>query len=98
MSDLTPLDELPESLIEYNRARYREEMSEAVFDLMRKQGVSREQLGKLFGCRKRTIHKILSGDADFRCDYVADLFLVLGRAPHLSLSSDLETLQAVDID
>lgn len=91
---LTPLRELPEALVEYNRARYREELSQAVFDLMGTRGVTTEGLGKLLDFNPNAVRGVMGGGADFECDTVADIFLVLGRAPHVILGVDLEELRS----
>ncbi len=94
MSKTTPLNELPESLVEYSRSRFREELSDAVWQAMQAQGISREHLGALLDLPDSVVAGIIQGDdCLFEIDRIPDIFTVLNRAPHFVLGTDLDELR-----
>lgn len=84
----TPIQEIPESLIEFNRARFKEEVSVGIFDLMRCQNINRTRLAEMLGVQKSRISHMLTGSQNFRLDTISDVFLALGRAIHVTLGQD----------
>jgi len=87
------IDQISESLIEFNRERYRNELAQGVFELMRSQGVRRSELADMLGVERSRISHILSGSKNLQADTLADILLVLGRTPHLTLSDDFEEIR-----
>lgn len=87
---LKKLTEIPESVVELNRARYRGELAQTVFQLMRKNGVKRHQLAELLGVTRGRISHILSGEKNLQAETFADVLLVLGAAAHVAIGSDPE--------
>lgn len=90
MSELIALEELPESLVEFNRARIKDEVASGIYELMQKHGVNRSRLAKLLGVTKGRITHILSGEQNFRLETLADVLLVLRRAVHVTLGTDVD--------
>lgn len=88
MMEPTPIQEIAESLIEYNRARFKEEVSIGLFDLMCSQKINRTRLAEMLGVQKSRISHMFTGSQNFRLDTIADAFLALGRAVHLTLGED----------
>lgn len=88
MMEPTPIQEIPESLIEFNRARFKEEVSVGIFDLMQCQNVTRTRLAEMLGVQKSRISHMLTGSQNFRLDTIADAFLALGRAVHVTLGEN----------
>ena len=88
MMEPTPIQEMPESLIEFNRARFKEEVSVGIFDLMQCQNVNRTRLADMLGVQKSRISHMLTGSQNFRLDSIADVFLALGRAVHVTLGEN----------
>ena len=84
MMEPTPIQEIAESLIEYNRARFKEEVSIGLFDLMCSQKINRTRLAEMLGVQKSRISHMFTGSQNFRLDTIADAFLALGRAVHLT--------------
>jgi transcriptional regulator with XRE-family HTH domain len=91
------LTDIPESLRYFNRERYKSEVAQAIFMLMRRHGVSRRELAELLGVSKGRVSQVLSGDHNFTLETLADWLLVLGRTPHVLLATDFDTIrQPVD--
>jgi len=87
------LADIPESLVEFSRERYKSELAQGIFDLMETQGVKRSQLAELLDVDKSRITHLLTGSENLGAETIADVFLVLGRAAHLTLGTDLETVR-----
>lgn len=81
----------------HRRARFREEVSQAVYTLMRTTGTKRSDLAIKLDCSRPFVSKILNGSHNFSLNTIVDVFCALGRAPHLTLGIDLSELRyAVD--
>ena len=93
MVGLTPLKNIDEELVEFNRARIKEEVSNSIYDLMVRYGVKRTELADLMDTFKSRISLMLSGDQNFQIETLADVFLVLGRAVHITLGADATELR-----
>jgi len=89
----TPLKQIDESLVEFNRIRYKNELAQGIYDLMQTQAVNHTALAGLLGVEKSRISHILSGDKNLQADTLADVLLVLGRTPHLILASDFDEIR-----
>lgn len=89
----TPISEIDESVVEYNRARICEEAAQGIFELMTLQGVKRKQLADLLETQKPRVSLILSGEHNFQLKTLADLFLVLGRSVHITLGVDIDEMR-----
>lgn len=83
-----PISDVSEFDLEFNRARYKNELAEGIYRLMIRQRISRQALGEMLGLTKGRISQMLSGEVNFQAETIADIFLVLGRASHLSLGTD----------
>lgn len=89
MSEYVQHREISEEVFLDNRERYRGELAQAIYRLMCDQRVTRSRLAKLLGCHRSRITHMLSGEKDnFQADTIADVFLILGRAAHLTLGVD----------
>ncbi|MCC7406755.1 MAG: helix-turn-helix transcriptional regulator [Phycisphaeraceae bacterium] len=93
MTPLVPLREIDESLVEFNRERYRNELAQGIFEIMRKNRIARTKLADLLGVNKSRISHILSGSKNLQADTLADVLLVLGRTPHLVLATDFDEVR-----
>lgn len=93
MANLKRLSEIDEELVEYNRARIKEEVSNGIYDLMVRTDVNRTELSKLIGTFKSRISLMLNGEQNFQIETLADIFLVLGRAVHFTLGADTNELR-----
>jgi transcriptional regulator with XRE-family HTH domain len=91
--NVRPLHEVPESLVEFNRERVKNEFAQGIYELMRLHKVNRTQLAALLGVQKSLISRMLSGGHNFRIETLADVYLVLGRTPHLVLGTDFEAIR-----
>ena len=81
----------------YWRSRFKLEVAQALYKLMRSQGVKRNELAARVNKPKSYISRVLGGDHNFRLDTVSDLFAALGRFPHLVLGTEPEEMRfAVD--
>lgn len=90
----TALSDLDEELVEFNRARFKQELSLGIFNLMEDQDVKPSMLARILGVSRPRISHMLSGEhQNFRADTLADLFLVLGRALHITLGADPDELR-----
>ena len=67
----TPLSELPESLVLFNRIRYKNELAQGIYDLMRSQRVNRKGLADLLGVNKSRISHMLSGEQNLGAETMA---------------------------
>ena len=76
-----------------NRARLLEETSHGVFELMERQGVSRASLARRLGCSRSLVTKLLEGSHNFKLETLADVYLALGRAVHITLSDRLDEMR-----
>lgn len=90
---LIPLSEIPDSLVFFNRERYKGEIAQAILELMRKHKVNRKKLAELLGVGKSRISHVLSGDKNLGAETLADILLVLGRTPHLVLATDFDEIR-----
>lgn len=82
---------IPEEILLDNRERFKGEIAQAIYQLMCEQNVTRSRLAKMLGCSRSRITHMLSGEKDnFQADTIADVFLILGRAAHLTLGTDPE--------
>ena len=88
-----PISDISEFDLAFNRARYKNELAEGIYRLMIRQRVSRRALGEMLGLSKGRISQMLSGEVNFQADTIADIFLVLGRAAHLTLGTDLHEVR-----
>lgn len=80
---------IPEEILLDNRERYKGEIAQAIYRLMCDQSITRSRLAKMLGCNRSRITHMLSGEKDnFQADTIADVFLILGRAAHLTLGVD----------
>lgn len=93
MAKLKRLSEIDEELVEFNRARIKEEVSNGIYDLMVRTDVTRTELAKLIGTYKSRISLMLNGEQNFQIETLADIFLVLGRAVHFTLGADTNELR-----
>lgn len=91
--NLTPLKEIPDSLVLFNRERYKGELAQGIYELMRLHGINRKRLADLMGVGKSRISHILSGDRNLGADSLADILLILGRTPHLTLGTDFDEIR-----
>ena len=89
----TPLTGFSEYAREFGRERYKSELAQGVFDLMHLHGINRSQLADLLGVTKGRVSQMLSGSANLRAESIADVFLVFGRAPHLTLGTNLDEVR-----
>lgn len=91
---LTPLREMPAELVLFNQERYKAELAQGIFELMELHNINQTQLSELLGVNKSRVSHILSGDDDnLEAKTVANIFLVLGRAAHLTLGTDLDAIR-----
>lgn len=89
----TKISEMDEFFIEFNRARYRGELSQAIYELMRKNRVKRSELADMLGVSRSRISHLLSGHKNIKADTLADALLVLGRTPHVTLSTHFDEIR-----
>lgn len=89
----TPLNLIDEDLVEFNRIRYRNELANGIFELMVRRKVNRKKLAELLGVQKSRVTHILTGEKNLQADTLADVLLVLGRTPHLSLGVDFDSVR-----
>lgn len=81
----------------FNRQRLKSEVSEAIFELMEESDLSKSEFAKLIGTSKSHISQMLGGSRNFTLETLADIFLALGRSPHLALgTSHDEPQQTLD--
>lgn len=82
---------------QYSRARLREEVTQAIYDLMTSQGLTRSEYAALTGKKKSYISRVLAGVQNLELDTVSDLFEALNRYPHLTLGTNPNEMRlAVD--
>ena len=93
MSSLIPFKKFSKSLVEFNRTRYRNELAQGIFDAMESSNVNRTELAKLLGVNKTRFSYLLSGSKNVTADTLADILLVLGRTPHLTMGTDIESIR-----
>jgi transcriptional regulator with XRE-family HTH domain len=97
----TKIKDLPEDAVEFSRARYRNEIAHAIYEQMKAKKVGREHLAALMGWHHDRIKQILAGEENVRAETLADIMLVLGCAPRITLDGDIDTVklpQAADND
>lgn len=89
----TPISEIDEELVAFNRERYKSELAQGIYDAMRASRVNRSQLAELLGVHKSRISHVLSGGKNLGAEVLADILLVLGRTPHLVMGTDLDSIR-----
>jgi hypothetical protein len=72
-----------------NQERFKEEVSQAIFELMDYNEDRKADLARRLDCSPARVSQMLGGSHNFTLETVADVFMALGRAAHLSL--DLNT-------
>lgn len=90
------LKDIPEWVLEFSLARYRNELSQAIHDLMTRHRLKRVQLAALLGVDKSRITQMLSGEENLGADTLVQVLLVLGRAPHLLMASDIMAVRRAE--
>jgi transcriptional regulator with XRE-family HTH domain len=85
---LIPFRDLPEELVEFNRERVKGHLSQAIFELMETHGLTRTQFADLLDKGKSRVTQLLSGCENLSADTLADILLVFGRTPYLTLGTD----------
>ncbi len=93
-----PIHETPESAVHFNRERLKSEIAQGIHDLMEHHKLKRSELAVLLGVDKSRITHILSGCHNFELETLADLFLVLGKALHVTLGSDLDEFRLPTVE
>lgn len=78
-----------------NQERLKEEVSQAIFELMNKEGISRAELASRMGKNKAWISRVLSGGHNFQLHTLADVFYSLGRGVHIYLDRNCNTAEVV---
>ena len=76
-----------------NRARFLEETSHGILELLRRSGRNRAWLARRMGCKPSMITKVLEGSHNFEMETLADITLALGRAVHVSWGADLSEMR-----
>lgn len=76
-----------------NRARFLEEASYGIHDLMDREGRSQAWLARRLGVSRSFVHKVIEGSHNFTLETLADVYFGLGRSVHLVLGDDLEELR-----
>jgi plasmid maintenance system antidote protein VapI len=84
-----------ESAREYNRSRLMAEVGQALWELMQHSEVKRSELAERLEISKAAVTKMLAGERNFTLKTLADVFLALGRAPHVVLGTDPAEYRAV---
>jgi transcriptional regulator with XRE-family HTH domain len=84
----TPIRELPEELVEFNRERVKGHLSQAIYELMEGHDLSRTELADLLDVGKSRVTQLLSGCENLSAETLADILLVFGRTPYLTLGTD----------
>ncbi|MFN0132208.1 MAG: helix-turn-helix domain-containing protein [Phycisphaerales bacterium] len=87
-SNLVRINELPEELVAFNRERVKNHLSQAIFELMEGHGLSRTEFAALLGKGKSRVTQLLSGCENLSADTLADILLIFGRTPYLTLGVD----------
>lgn len=79
---------IPEELVEFNRERVRGHLAQALFELMESYGLNRTQLAALLDVGKSRVTQLLSGCENLSAETLADILLVFGRTPYLTLGTN----------
>lgn len=79
----------------FNRQRLKNEVAEAIFELMEQSAISRSDFAKLIGTSKSHVTQMLGGSRNFTLDSLADIFLALGRSVHVTLGTSHDFTQVV---
>lgn len=82
------LNSIDKSLRSLNRARFADEVSHGIFELLESSGHNRSWLADRLGCSKSAISKLLAGPSNLTIERLADITLAFGRGVHIVLGDD----------
>lgn len=76
-----------------NQARFLEETSHGLFELLQKSKKNKAWLSRRLGCGRPAITKAFEGSNNFKLETLADISLALGRAVHVVWGVDLTEMR-----
>lgn len=80
----------------WNQERFKDEVAQAIFELMEQQGVKRSELADRLGVSKPRVTQFLGGSHNFTLETLADVFMALGRSAHIWLDTNPKSLAAME--
>lgn len=89
----TAIEDLSDYQLAFNREKYKLELADGIYQLMRLHGVNRVKLAELLGVTKARVSHMLSGSMNLQAESIADVLLVLERTPHLVLGTDFDEIR-----